>query len=121
VTDEQSPAANGAPHTNTVDSPNPSSGVELLRQLQRRVGAAKRIPGGDPLTPAERALGRSREHPRPDRPPLTPKQLDAAVDAVDHLLAHDLLPLLDAEICRALWRAGHRELAAELARVAGAA
>jgi hypothetical protein len=103
-----------------IDRTQRSSGDELLGQLRRRHEAAKRIPGGDPCSPAERALGRTREHRWPDHSALT-VNTDAAVDAVEHLLAHHLLPIVDTDTCRALWRAGHRELAVDLARLAGAA
>jgi hypothetical protein len=53
-----------------------------------------------------------------DELPLTDKQVKGARAAAEHLLACDLTPLMDVDTLRALWRAGHRELAAELARSA---
>jgi hypothetical protein len=87
----------------------------LLPQLQRRQQAAGRIVGGDPLTAAERALGRSREHPRTAS--RTP-QVAGVRDAADHLLALGLPPLFDVETLRELWWRD-RELAEHLARLAG--
>lgn len=98
-------------------------GDELLRQMRRRYEAAKRLPGGDPLSSVEQALGRSREHPRSCRAPLTPKHLDAAAAAAGHLLSVGLAPIVDIATCRALWRRGghDRKLAELLHRGCGGA
>jgi hypothetical protein len=79
-------------------------GDELLAQLRRRYEAAQRLPGGDPLSPAERALGRSREHPHPDRPPLTEVQLDGWRAAILHLHGHGLTAIVPLSVWRALRR-----------------
>jgi hypothetical protein len=97
-----------------------SRGDQFLAQLKRRREAAQRLPGGDPLSPAERALDRVPRYPRPAYA-LTPKRLDGAVDAVTHLMALGLTPLMDTATLRALWRRGDRELAERLARFRGAA
>ena len=47
---------------------------------------------------AERALGRTREHPHPDRPPLTPNQLRAWVAAIDHLAGHGLTAIVPGDV-----------------------
>jgi hypothetical protein len=52
----------------------------------------------------------------------TEKMVDAAAAAAQHLLAENLTPVFDVSTLRALWRAGHRDLAVELAehwRLAG--
>lgn len=54
---------------------------------------------------------------RPWRPEQhSAKQIEGAVDAAYHLLGADLLPLFDVETLRGMWKAGHRDLAEELAR-----
>ena len=92
-----------------------------MAQLHCRRKAAKRLPGGDPLSPAERALGCERAYPRTYRLTLTPKMIAAGRDAAEHVLAHDLSPIVDIDLLRALWRCGAHELAVQLARLAGAA
>lgn len=46
----------------------------------------------------------------------TDRQVEAAVTAVEHLDEHGLPALVDRATCRAMWKAGHRRLAAELHR-----
>jgi len=101
-------------------------GVELLRQLQRRHDAAQRVSGGDPLVPAERALGREREHRRPyrpHRPPLTDYALDGWAAAARHVLDSGHVPIVPVDVARRLWRRGSadRELAELLHRHGGTA
>jgi hypothetical protein len=97
----------------------------LLSELQRRNHAASRIPGGDPLTPAEQALGRQREWPRTynyDDEELSEYQLDGWRDAALMILAVGLVPLVPITVCRQLWRRpADRKLATRLARLGGAA
>lgn len=50
--------------------------------------------------------------PEPDP---TERTTEAAVHASHHLLDHGLPPLFSIATCRALWRAGHRELATRCA------
>ncbi len=52
---------------------------------------------------------------RCSRPPLSDKQVDAVVQAAEHLFDAGYPPIFDVPTLRALWR-GHRELAEELAR-----
>jgi hypothetical protein len=100
----------------------PSPGHELLAQLQRRHAAAKRIPGTDPLSPAERPLGREREHPRSNvDPPLTSHQLDSWAIVARHVLDAGYMPLVPLDVRRSLWRRGgtDRRLAELLQRGCG--
>lgn len=46
-----------------------------------------------------------------DNPELTDRQIEAAINAAEYLLAHKLPPLLAIPVRRALWRAGRRDLA----------
>ncbi|HWU39573.1 MAG TPA: hypothetical protein VN203_18140, partial [Candidatus Acidoferrum sp.] len=48
------------------------------------------------------------------RPPLTDAQVDGAVAAAEHLLSHGLPPLFEADVLRAMWQHGHRQLACDL-------
>jgi hypothetical protein len=57
-------------------------------------------------------------YPEPD---LTSRQLSAAEDAARHLLDLGFAPLLKLDTIRELWRRRDRELAWQLARLAGAA
>jgi hypothetical protein len=51
---------------------------------------------------------------------LSEKQLDAAINAAEHLLAIGLPPLFSVDTIRALWRRD-RELSESLAKLAGVA
>jgi hypothetical protein len=91
---------------------------------RRRREAALRLPPlesgrRDPLSFAEIADCVQRDH-RDEQPP-TDHELDGAKAAAEHLLAAGYAPLLRLDVIRALWRRRDRELAHELARIAGAA
>jgi hypothetical protein len=59
---------------------------------------------------------------RPFRPEqLSAVQVQAAVDAAEHLLDNGLTPLFDMATMQALWRAGNRELVEQLQLLAGRA
>ncbi len=89
------------------ESTNPADKCQsnaLLRQLRGRREAARRLPrlncgcGPDPW------LCRCHEDAEP-----TARQVDAYRDAVEHLLAHNLLPAPDADAMRVMWRRGGAE------------
>lgn len=77
---------------------------------RRRREAAQRLPPlcsgrRDPLTATERALGRSRDHPRTaHRPTVTRHQAEAARVAARLLLGLGVRPIFDVETLRAMWR-----------------
>ena len=48
------------------------------------------------------------------RPMLTPKQVDGAGAAAEHLLSHGLPALFEPDLIRAIWKAGHHDLACDL-------
>jgi hypothetical protein len=88
--------------------------------LRRRHAAAARMPGGDPLSAAERALSRERERERTES--LTEQALDGWVAASRHLMSLGYPPVVPMPVLRALWRRrADRELALMLARIQGAA
>ena len=47
---------------------------------------------------------------------MSEAQVQGAVAAAQHLLAEDMVPLFDHATLRAMWKAGHREIAERLAR-----
>ncbi len=109
-------APQGDPATRpvTVDTPETSSAV---RQLKRRREASFR------LVPLDCGC-RRRDPWRPCRcteGQPSDKQIEAVVDAAAHLRALGLAPIFGKDILRALWRAGHRDLAADLAQLGGVA
>lgn len=75
-----------------------------VRPWRRRRDAADRsTPLGD--------SGNVRDPWQPWRPEkLSEKQIEAAAEAAEHLLELDLLPILDLDVLRAMWRAGFRAL-----------
>jgi len=82
------------------------------RQLRRRRGAADRC---EPLHGA----GNVRDPWQPWRPEKLPeKQIHAAAATATHLLAHNLWPIFDLDMLRAMWRAGYRSLVDTLRGVA---
>ncbi|MGD1237285.1 hypothetical protein [Mycobacterium seoulense] len=78
-----------------------------LAEWDRRRRAAKRVPPIDDEGTVDPWL-------RSVRPPLTRPQIDGAVAAAEHLLTQGLPPVFDIGVIRAMWKAGHRDLACDL-------
>jgi hypothetical protein len=90
---------NSPPHHRTTRH------ATLLAELRRRHAAAQRITGGDPLSAAEAALGRSVEHDRTaERPEVTEIQVAAAIITARDLLGKGYPPIFDRETLTAVWR-----------------
>lgn len=82
----------------------PATKNTLSQQLTRRRHAAQR---SEPLDCGCSDPWICRCHD----PELTDRQIEAAINAAEYLLAHKLPPLLTIPVRRALWRAGRRDLA----------
>jgi hypothetical protein len=90
--------------TNTPSIARPRHGDGLAAMHRRRLpplGACGCI--RDPLTDRHRCGAQ-----------ISDKQLQAAVEAAEHLLDRDLTPIFDADTLRELWRRGHHQLVDEL-------
>lgn len=88
------------------DRPTTNHTLSLdLSALDRRRKAAHRC---QPLECGCRDSWTCRCH---DNPELTDRQIEAAIDAAEHLLSHQLTPQFTIPTRRALWRAGRRDLA----------
>ena len=91
------------------NSTNTDKRNALVRQCaarpwgRRRLASDRCAPLGD--------TGNVRDPWQPWRPEeLSQKQIEAAAEAAEHLLALDLLPIFDLDMLRAMWRAGFRRL-----------
>lgn len=98
------------PMTTTEDSAQTTA---LGRQLRRRREAALR------LVPLD--CGCSDPWLCHCDDVLTDSEARAWIAAIDHLTRLGLIPLVDIETCRALWRHGEHDLAWRLAHFRGAA
>ncbi len=79
--------------------------------LRRRAEAAHRLWGGDPWLPSY------------DDSQPTAHQLEAWHQAVNHIVADGLTPMLPVDVLRAMWRAGGpaRDAAERVRRAGGVA
>lgn len=79
--------------------------TNVARQFRDRRAASWRLP------PLDCGVRDPWQPWRPEK--LSDKQVAGAVDAAGHLLDLGYPPLFDVDILRAMWRAGHHQLAAE--------
>lgn len=105
MTNETTPAGGGGQVTTTTTTITPTT--DITADLRRRRDASRRLP----------ILESGRADPWFYAPPAAEDEnLQGVIAAAQHLLAHDLQPLISPDMCRMLWRCGYRDLAERLAR-----
>jgi hypothetical protein len=117
----------GATATNTTTTSHTTTRAEGFLQsisLPARqchgdtvVGLRRRRAASQRLVPLADGVQDPWQPYRPER--LSDVQIQAAVDAAEHLIAQNLPPLFDDATLKAMWKAGHRDLAEHLHAAAG--
>ena len=95
----------GLTQTSPTHTADESESIAAVRQCAALKSRRRKR---EPLHGDGHGDGDVREPERPEK--LSEKQIEAAAEAAEYLLAQGLMPIFNLDTLRAMWRAGHRAL-----------